>query len=175
MPSHCISIRNPDEQMPKAIQDGFASILELRFYDADSVDHLGPQQAIKRVPEPRDVRGVIEFVNRTKAKATGYVIHCWEGISRSPAIALGVLYLLLGSEEAAAKALRRVRPTARPLTRIVELFDQVLGSHLSAINDKIRKDRLVALKREIEGDAAADEFLQKMSREMKDSDPTWRK
>jgi predicted protein tyrosine phosphatase len=166
LPSHCISIRNPDEQLPRAIKDGFVSILELKFYDTDSVDHLGPQQTIKRIPELRDVKGIIEYVNRTKAKATGYAIHCWEGISRSPAVALGVLYMLLGSESAAESQLRNNRPTARPLSRIVALFDQALGCDLSKVSDKIRTDRLVAMKREIEGDQAADEFLKKMSGEV---------
>ena len=91
--SHCISIRNPDETIPAIIKDNFRVILELRFYDAEEIEQLGAQ-TIKRIPEPRDVKGVIEFFRMTALEATGYTLHCWQGISRSPAVALGLLYLL---------------------------------------------------------------------------------
>jgi hypothetical protein len=47
LPSCCISIRNPDQTMPEEIRKSFASVLELKFYDANSVEHLGPRQALK--------------------------------------------------------------------------------------------------------------------------------
>jgi predicted protein tyrosine phosphatase len=136
--SHCISIRNPDERMPGIIRDNFRSILELRFYDAEEIEHLGPAQTIKRIPERRDVKGVVEFFRLTAAEATGYTIHCWQGISRSPAVALGLLYLLTGSEDEAAWHLKRIRPDARPHRRLVKLFDEQLGCRLAAVNARLR-------------------------------------
>jgi predicted protein tyrosine phosphatase len=139
--SHCISIRNPDEAIPPIIKDNFRAILELRFYDAEEIEQLGAQ-TIKRIPEARDVKGVIEFFRLTAAEATGYTLHCWQGISRSPAIALGLLYLLTGSEEEAALHLRRIRPDARPHRKIVGFFDEQLGCRLAGVNEKLRSAAL---------------------------------
>ncbi|GAB1458223.1 hypothetical protein MASR2M48_35310 [Spirochaetota bacterium] len=44
----CISIRNPDEIIDPIILNNFKNILELTFYDAYDVNHLGPMQTIKR-------------------------------------------------------------------------------------------------------------------------------
>ena len=153
--SHCISIRNPDQQMPPAIKEAFSGILELRFYDVDTVDQLGPAQTIKRAPRRIDVQGVIEFYKITKAGATGYTIHCWQGISRSPAIALGLLYLMTRSEEQAAKALQEMRPDARPHQMLVRFFDQELGCQLSVFNDRIRWQALESLRTELASLGAA--------------------
>ena len=141
--SHCISIRNPDESIPAIIKDNFRAILELRFYDAEEIEQLGAQ-TIPRIPELRDVKGVIEFFRLTALEATGYTLHCWQGISRSPAVALGLLYLLTGSEDEAAYHLKRIRPDARPHRKIVSFFDEQLGCRLSSVNEKIRAGALGA-------------------------------
>jgi predicted protein tyrosine phosphatase len=135
--SHCVSIRNPDETIPAVIKNSFRAILELRFYDAEEIEQLGAQ-TIKRIPERRDVKGVIEFFRLTAAEATGYTLHCWQGISRSPAVALGLLYLLTGSEDEAAYHLKRIRPDARPHRKLVRLFDEQLGCRLAAVNARLR-------------------------------------
>lgn len=141
--SHCISIRNPDETIPAIIKDNFHAILELRFYDAEEIEQLGAQ-TIKRIPERKDVKGIIEFFRLTAAEATGYTLHCWQGISRSPAVALGLLYLLTGSEEEAALHLKRIRPDARPHRKIVSFFDEQLGCRLSRVNERLRAEALGA-------------------------------
>jgi predicted protein tyrosine phosphatase len=143
--SHCISIRNPDETMPGIIKRSFRAILELRFYDAEEIEQLGPAQTIKRVPERRDVKGVVEFFRLTTGEATGYTLHCGQGISRSPAVALGLLYLLTGSEDEAARHLKRIRPDARPHQKLVRLFDEQLGCRLSAVNEKLRGEARAAM------------------------------
>ena len=148
--SHCVSIRNPDETMPAVIKDSFRAILELRFYDAEEIEHLGPAQTIKRIPEPRDVKGVVEFFRMTAAEATGYTIHCWQGVSRSPAVALGLLYLLTGSEDEAAYHLKRIRPDARPHQKLVRFFDEQLGCRLAAVNAGLRGESPAAAGNELE-------------------------
>jgi predicted protein tyrosine phosphatase len=147
--SHCISIRNPDETIPAIIKDNFRAILELRFYDAEEIEQLGAQ-TIKRIPEPRDVKGIIEFFRLTASEATGYTLHCWQGISRSPAVALGLLYLLTGSEEEAAFHLKRIRPDARPHRKLVRFFDEQLGCRLARVNEKLRAEAMGAPEEEIE-------------------------
>ena len=147
--SHCVSIRNPDETMPEIIKTSFRAVLELRFYDAEDLEHLGPSQAIQRVPEQKDVKGVVEFFRMTSAEATGYTVHCGQGISRSPAVALGLLYLMTGSEEEAARYLKRARPDARPHRKIVRFFDEQLGCRLAAVREKARAEELEATKKEL--------------------------
>ncbi len=147
--SHCISIRDPDETIPAIIKDNFSAILELRFYDAEEIEQLGAQ-AITRIPEPRDVTGVIEFFRLTAAEATGYTLHCRQGVSRSPAIALGLLYLLTGSEAEAAFHLKRIRPDARPHRKLVRFFDEQLGCRLARVNEKFRIEAMRAASDEIE-------------------------
>lgn len=146
--SHCISIRNPDETMPEIIKTSFRAVLELRFYDADEREQLGPSQTVQRIPEQKDVTGIVEFFGMTSGEATGYTVHCWQGISRSPAVALGLLYLMTGSEEEAARILKRARPDARPHRKIVRFFDEQLGCRLTAVNEKIRAQASEAMKEE---------------------------
>ncbi len=153
--SHCISIRNPDQQMPAAIRAAFKSILELKFYDVESADQLGPAQAIKRVPERRDVRGVVEHFRVTRSDASGYTIHCWQGISRSPAIALGILHLMTQSEKKVAETLRRLKPDVRPHQGLVKFFDEELSCSLSPFNDEIHRQTLDSLRRELSAFANA--------------------
>jgi predicted protein tyrosine phosphatase len=148
--SHCISIRNPDQQMPSIIKTSFKSILELKFYDVETVAQLGPEQKVKRVPEPKDIKGVIEYFHLSNDKATGYTIHCWQGISRSPAIALGLLYIMTNAEEMAAEILNQIRPGSRPHQKLVQYFDEELGSHLSVINAEIHRQSMDSLRRELQ-------------------------
>lgn len=53
------------------------------------------------------------------------VIHCFQGVSRSTAMALGLLSARLGPQEAADR-LRRIRPEATPNRLIVALWDRHL-------------------------------------------------
>jgi predicted protein tyrosine phosphatase len=55
------------------------------------------------------------------------LVHCWAGISRSPATALIARYVKCGDAEASALALRAAAPHAIPNRRIVQLADDVLG------------------------------------------------
>ena len=110
-PGHCISIGNPDETIPAIIRDNFRSILELRFYDAEEVEQLGAG-VTKRVPEPRDVKGVIEFFRLAGRSTTGYPLftagRASPGLPRLPWVSCT---LFTGSEEEAAFHLKRIRRT----------------------------------------------------------------
>jgi predicted protein tyrosine phosphatase len=157
--THCISIGNPprifgksgpDTKMPPLFSEHFIKILRLRFYDAEEKRHLRRWQFPKRIPKRSDVRRAIRFYRRTREDASGYTIHCWQGVSRSTAFALGFLYLMTGSEKKAKELLQKERPEAGPHQKIVRWFDEELGSRLAAVNEEIRKERIEQWKRELD-------------------------
>lgn len=131
--------------MPQIIKESFQAILELKFadipYEIEGV----------RAPEKRDIRGVIEFFNQTKDSATGYTIHCHAGISRSTAVALGIAYLITGDERAAADMFRAAvgKKSISPNIRIVQFFDELLGSNLKSIAHEFHRATDDAMKKEL--------------------------
>jgi predicted protein tyrosine phosphatase len=168
LPDHLISIGNPrlpwkrimpGERLPPSFRGKFKRILRLEFFDVDSLEHLGDMRP-RRIPLLRDVKRVLRFYEATKAEASGYAVHCWGGISRSPAVALGLLYLETGSEEAAIRELRRIRPAAGPNRSIARYFDAALGSKLEEASQRIRDERMTELKAELEG--MAGELLEEL-------------
>jgi predicted protein tyrosine phosphatase len=168
LPDHLISIGNPrlpwkrgmpGEYLQPVFRSRFKKILRLAFFDVERIDLLGRMRP-KRIPEPRDASRVLRFWDRARNGASGIAVHCWGGVSRSTAVALGLLYLDRGSEEEAGEILRAIRPQATPNLRIVGHFDAILGSRLSRVAESIRRDRLDALKMEVE--AAMDGFLDEL-------------
>ncbi len=156
--SHLISIGNPkqflrkakpDEMLPEVFKQHFKRVLRFDFFDVEEKRQLMWWKFPKVIPSRRHVRQAIEFFNETRREASGYTIHCWQGISRSTAFALGLLYLVKGSEELAASALKKIRPEAGPHQRIVGYFDAELGSHLTEVNEQLRKERIEKLKEEL--------------------------
>jgi len=156
-----ISIGNPydpnsfyDTRMPLEFTDFFERILRLEFHDADSSDEE------KRIPEKTDIEKVIEFFNSTKDFATGYTIHCRQGVSRSTAVALGILYMIYRSENLAKNILLAIRPGAVPLQRILKFFDEVFDSNLVKAGAEVSGRYFDALREELkEMEAAAKKEL----------------
>lgn len=142
--SHCISIRNPGETLAPEIDAAFYETLELEFYDEERVDDLPKDAVERRIPETGDVQRVIGFVRHATRdpKFTGFTIHCWRGISRSTAVALGVIYSIVKDEERATKHLMKIRPQSMPHSGIVRMFDTVLGANLEPYRAKIHRYRL---------------------------------
>ncbi len=155
---HLISIGNPrlpwspvqpGERLQPLFRRRFRRILRLSFFDLEPKDFPSELHP-RRTPERRDVRRAIRFYGATRGRASGYVLHCWAGISRSTAMALGLLYLETGSEEVAARRLREIRPEARPHPGILRLFDEELGSRLSEAAEWIMAESLAELRQELE-------------------------
>ncbi|APO74117.1 tyrosine phosphatase family protein [Rhizobium etli 8C-3] len=98
-------------------------------------------------PEEEHVRRLIDFAAAWDQRSP-LLIHCWMGVSRSPAAAL-IAALSLAPEQdemALAKRLRIASPYATPNARIVEIGDVLLR----------RKGRLVDAVRAIGRGADAD-------------------
>lgn len=164
--SHCISIGNPgrgfgrpDTVEPPELRRYFRRVLRLAFYDVEEKRHLGTMQP-RRIPRRSDVRRVIRFFRRTRGEADGYSLHCWGGVSRSPAVALGILYLITGSEKESGEILRGIRPDAGPHLGIVRYFDELLGSRLAAVAAGIRAERIARMRREL--DLTEDALLEEL-------------
>jgi len=96
--------------------------------------------------EKSDVEKVLAFVETTKHEATGYTIHCWRGISRSTAVAFGILFYFLRDEQKAARRLVEIRRIAMPLKRIVRFYDEIFGSNLARFGNTIYRARLELMK-----------------------------
>ncbi len=98
-------------------------------------------------PSEAHVEQLIEFVRRWD-QAAPIVIHCWMGVSRSPAAAAIAVLSLHPDEDDfdLAARLRKVAPHATPNSRLIEIGDHMLG----------RQGRLIAAIKGIGRGAEAD-------------------
>jgi len=136
--SHCISIIKSSETTPVEITSHFTSLLSLKFSDVALDEPDAPQKA--------HVEQVIRYYNETKHVATGYTVHCYNGISRSAAIALGLLYLVHGNETQAIRELMKINHKVNPHRGILKFYDEILGSHLATSEHLIADARLEAMR-----------------------------
>nr|WP_210384327.1 tyrosine phosphatase family protein [Rhizobium sp. RCAM05973] len=98
-------------------------------------------------PQEAHVRAIIDFAAEWD-RAAPLLIHCWMGVSRSPAAAL-IAALAVHPEEDDLALVRRLRSAslyATPNARLIAIGDDMLG----------RKGRLVAAVKEIGRGADAD-------------------
>ena len=79
-------------------------------------------------PSEEHVERLIGFVREWDQSAP-IIIHCWMGVSRSPAAAVIVALSLHPEEDdfELAARLRKVAPHATPNTRLIEIGDRMLG------------------------------------------------
>ncbi|WJH39494.1 tyrosine phosphatase family protein [Aliirhizobium terrae] len=79
-------------------------------------------------PSEAHVADLIDFVREWDQSAP-LIVHCWMGVSRSPAAAAISILALQPDEDdfALAKRLRKVAPHATPNTRLIEIGDRMLG------------------------------------------------
>ncbi len=152
--SHLISIVNPGRHsgypqhiMPDLFRRKYTDILELRFWDAQNREEVGKLRP-KTIPQMRHARRVLRFI-RQNPNASGFDIHCWQGISRSTAVALGILYSLYRDEERASDLLVATRRQAMPNKRLVQYFDRIFGSDLADYRKTIYKSRMKRLRNDL--------------------------
>lgn len=79
-------------------------------------------------PDDVHVQTLIEFAREWDQSAP-LLVHCWMGVSRSPAAAIIVALAVKPDEDDAilAARLRTVSPFATPNARIIEIGDRLLG------------------------------------------------
>ena len=85
-----ISIRDPDKPRPKIkMQAGLREVLYLAFNDVEPSSLLEPSPEIKNIT-PEQADEICNFVHRHKADVGAIVVHCEQGMSRSPAVAAAI-------------------------------------------------------------------------------------
>ena len=79
-------------------------------------------------PQEAHVAAIVDFA-RGWDQQSPLLVHCWMGVSRSPAAALITALAVAPelSDEALAVALRMASPQATPNTRLIEIGDTFLG------------------------------------------------
>lgn len=119
-PSAVVSLLAPDQTPPRLA--GEPPHLVLRFHDI-----AAPCEGLT-APDAEMVAGLLAFGAARGAGET-LLVHCWMGISRSPAAAfiLACAASPRTPEEEIALALRRAAPTATPNPLLVSLADSHLG------------------------------------------------
>lgn len=125
-PIDCIiSIIDPGQHRPPRICQYKEWMLPLQFDDVwEGVEEEGDI-----LPDEEDIDDVLDFVERCVANNKSHLlIHCYQGISRSAAIAV-IVYAYL-DEGNPYKQVLRIRQDARPNPLILDLGEQVLGKSL---------------------------------------------
>ncbi len=119
-PGGVISLLSPDQLAPALAGD--TPRLVLRFHDIAE-----PSEGLT-APDAGTVARLLEFATARGATDT-LLLHCWMGISRSPAAAfiLACAAAPAISEQEIARALRAASPTATPNPLMVNLADRQLG------------------------------------------------
>jgi len=85
-----ISVGDPDKPRPKVKkQSGLRDVLFLAFHDAEPSASLDIPADI-RLMSAEDAAQIRDFVHKHKATIGAIVIHCEQGMSRSPAIAAAI-------------------------------------------------------------------------------------
>jgi predicted protein tyrosine phosphatase len=117
-PSHVLSLISPDTELPIIAS---SQHLVLRFNDIPA-----PTEGLT-APSRNDIEQLIAFAGTWPGPAP-FLVHCWAGISRSPAAA----YIIAcargadGEEQNQALALRHAAPQATPNPLMIALADDIL-------------------------------------------------
>ena len=119
-PDGVVSLLSPDQ--PKPAVAGNPRRLVLRFNDVDEPKHG------LIAPDAEAIIRLLDFGADLQSNAV-VLLHCWMGISRSPAAAfiLGCTLAPETPEADIARALRRAAPSATPNPLLVRLADGHLG------------------------------------------------
>lgn len=119
-----ISLRNPGDAVPEPLSGHSGPCLSLVFHDTDG-------DVLDEPPQPWHLTQVERFLVEA-GEGRAVHVHCFAGISRSPALASFVLALRHPAwrDAAVVAAVLRVRPQAQPNATVLALADDHLGRRL---------------------------------------------
>ena len=116
-----ISIRDPGTRKPRIRRGaGFRDVLHLAFHDAEPCDDLKLPDDIVLMT-PNHAERIWHFVHDWKDEIGAIVCHCEQGMSRSPAIAIG---LCRGLDEDPTDLETELSPNKFVLTLVSESADR---------------------------------------------------
>lgn len=78
------------------------------------------------VPGEEHIRQILEFAKKFQT-GERVLVHCVAGVSRSPAVAIGVLCSLGWDIDKAFDYIQEIRPQLSPNEKVLEHFDNLLG------------------------------------------------
>ena len=119
-----ISIRDPDKgkaKIPK--QSGLKDTLFAAFHDAEPVEQMALPPEIKLMT-PEQAKEIWQFVLQHDGKVGTVVVHCEQGMSRSPAVAAALCKGLGGND---SRFFGEYQPNAYVYANPREAFKSLLG------------------------------------------------
>jgi predicted protein tyrosine phosphatase len=122
--THVVSIGTDDckQQPPKGFKKHLAKKLRLEFFDISEA-----QRGKMNGPVESDIIKLIEFFRKALLEKDVYfLIHCWQGISRSTAAGLILLEIYYKDKEKAREELFKFVPRACPNRRMIKLASKIL-------------------------------------------------
>ena len=123
--THTISLLNPDTGKLIKIPLASPDALQRRYYIYDINPSEFSEFFKDKIATPEKIQDILEFTAPLQSKDK-LLIHCHAGISRSTAVACGVLCQHGFTPSEAVKYVLSIRPPASPNRHILTLFDDIL-------------------------------------------------
>jgi predicted protein tyrosine phosphatase len=127
--THTVSLLDPDIdsefiKLPRAGKEGQLR----RYYFHDVFLHSVSSSFLKTTKPPTlpQIQDILEFTAPLKS-TDKLLVHCHAGISRSTAVACGVLCQHGLTPNEAVKSVLSIRKLALPNKQVLTLFDEILG------------------------------------------------
>lgn len=126
-----ISIRDPGDELPAAVESAAAPVFSLIFHDVLEED----EQSGYVSPEAWQLERLLSFLHRVRPQR--FHVHCFYGVSRSTAVASFILAAKRPelSSEAIVRRVREVRGQACLNSRLLALAGDLLDSDLTGAWD----------------------------------------
>jgi len=120
--THTISLLDPNVDITLPIAGKESLLRRYYFYDIDPKDTLSDSF---KPATPEQIQDILEFSARLEP-TDKLLVHCHAGISRSPAVAIGILCQHGLTPKKAFTHVLQIRPSGFPNRHILALFDDIL-------------------------------------------------
>jgi predicted protein tyrosine phosphatase len=131
-----ISIADPGSSIPIELKSEKYNVLPLRFLDLDK-PFPNHDYETEILPTIEDIHEVETFLKKINIE-DGITIHCWQGLSRSTAVAICVLHHYLDEQNVVIEEIFKIRPYAKPNVLILKHFDEIHKTNYSSVAKQIR-------------------------------------
>ena len=109
-PHVIISISDPGSRKPRIRETGLCKgVLRLRFHDAEPVEDFYLPGEVQLMT-PRHAKAVWQFILPRVTDISMVIVHCEQGMSRSPAVAAAICLGLGGLGEDSARFFEEFQP-----------------------------------------------------------------